>query len=74
LLNATSRVVGKAKRLSEEIAQGAKRATMALKQLVLKACARRRLRASGQSAQNPERSDQGVLGACVSVKKRTCAS
>jgi len=35
LLNSTSRVVGQAKRFSEEIAQGAKRATTALKQLAL---------------------------------------
>jgi hypothetical protein len=35
LLNATSRVVGQAKRFSEEIAQGAKRATTALRQPVL---------------------------------------
>jgi len=35
LLNTTSRVVGQAKRFSEEIIQGVKRATTALKQLVL---------------------------------------
>src|SRR5712691_4694806 len=35
LLNSTSRVVGQAKRFSEEIAQGVKRSTIALKQLVL---------------------------------------
>jgi IS5 family transposase len=35
LLKATSRVVGQAKRFSEEIAQGVKRATTALKQLAL---------------------------------------
>jgi len=35
LLNTTSRVVGQAKRFSEEIAQGVKRSTTVLKQLVL---------------------------------------
>jgi len=35
LLNATSRVVGQAKRFSEEIAQGVKRSTTVLKQLAL---------------------------------------
>jgi IS5 family transposase len=35
LLNATSRVVGQAKRFSEEITQGMKRSTMVLKQLAL---------------------------------------
>jgi transposase, IS5 family len=35
LLNATSRVVGQAKRFSEEIAQGVKRSTSVLKQLAL---------------------------------------
>ena len=35
LLDATSRVVGQAKRFSEEIARGVKRSTIALKQLVL---------------------------------------
>jgi hypothetical protein len=37
LLNATSRVVGQAKRFSEEIVRGVKRSTNALKLLVLKA-------------------------------------
>jgi len=37
LLDATSRVVGQAKRFSEEIAQGVKRSTMVVKQLALEA-------------------------------------
>lgn len=40
LLNATSRVVGQAKRFSEEIAQGVKRSTTVLQQLALEALRR----------------------------------
>jgi transposase, IS5 family len=41
LLNATSRVVGQAKRFSEEIAQGVKRSTTVLKQLALEGLRRK---------------------------------
>jgi len=44
LLDATSRVVGQAKRFSEEISQGVKRSTSVLKQLARKACAKTSMR------------------------------